>query len=213
MLGETRIKRLSKYKEALRRMKTLSMQTVYSSNLAEAIGIKATQVRKDLSIFNISGNKRAGYDINELLEQISVVLHKETPQKAVIVGYGKIGGALSKYKGFNTDSMDVAACFDTDENKINPDAEIPVLPLNELSEYIKSNGIEVGIIAVPELQAQAAADTLVNAGVKGILNFAPIRLVLPKGCCVNNVNLAAELESLFYFVRNNSCEGQAEGEE
>ena len=192
--------RLSRYKNALYRLQALGFVKVFSDNLADAVGVTASQVRKDFSIFGISGNKKGGYQIDSLLEKLNSILGKDQLQKVVVVGAGHIGSALMRYRGFEKEGIKIVAGFDIDPAKINRSNSVPVLPLEEAKVFIKTNGIRIAILAVPDIAAQQAADVICTAGIKGILNFAPLRLKSAEGCIINNVNLEIELENLIYFV-------------
>lgn len=191
--------RLSRYKSALYRLRSLGFVKVFSDNLADAIGVTASIVRKDFSLFGIAGNKRGGYEIEMLLEKLNNILGKDRVQKVIVVGAGHIGTALMKYKGFEQGGIRIVAAFDTDPGK-HASSDIPVLHIDQLKDFVKDKGIRIGIIAVPDLAAQQVADTLVQSGIRGILNFAPLRLRAPENCVVNNVNLELELENLMYYV-------------
>jgi redox-sensing transcriptional repressor len=192
--------RLSRYKNALYRLKLLGFVKVFSDNLADAVGVKPSQVRKDFSLFGISGNKRGGYLIDELISKLNTILGKNEIQKVVIVGAGHIGTALMKYKGFEREGIKIVAAFDIDPAKYQKDVEVPILPLEELKDCVQKNQIRIGIIAVPDIAAQQTADLMLAAGIKGILNFAPIRLRGPEDSVINNVNLEIELENVVYFA-------------
>lgn len=191
--------RLSRYKNALHRLKGMGFVKVFSDNLADAIGVTASQVRKDFSLFGIVGNKKGGYLIDALLERLNAILGKDQVQKAVVVGAGHIGSALMHYPGFEQEGIRIVAGFDSDPAKCSQTG-IPVYPLEALKEFVRTEGIKIAIIAVPDTAAQHVADMVTAAGIKGILNFAPIRLRLPEHCVVNNVNLVLELENVIYFV-------------
>ena len=192
--------RLSRYKNALNRLKSFGFVKVFSDNLADAVGVMPSQVRKDFSIFGISGNKRGGYLIEELIEKLNQILGKDTVKKVIIVGQGKIGTALMEYEGFENEGIKIAAAFDSDSRKVNLKAKIPVYPIEELEHFIKKNGITIGVVAVPEIAAQQVADKMISSGIKGILNFAPIRLNGKEDTVINNVNLVLELENVIYYV-------------
>jgi len=200
--------RLSKYKNALYRLKSLGFVRVFSDNLADAVEATASQVRKDFSIFDISGNKRGGYKIDELIERLNTILGKDELQKVVIVGLGKLGTALIHYTGFEKEEIKIAAAFDIDSAKFNQadnqaikqKDKTPVLPLEQLPEFVRKHNIKIGIITVPDIAAQQVVDLMLSAGIKGVLNFAPIRLRGNDDCIINNVNLEVELENLIYFV-------------
>jgi len=199
-LGKPYIIRLSEYKNALVRFKTLGFVKVFSDNLADSVGVTSVQVRKDFSLFGISGNRRGGYLVEELIEKLNDILGKNETQKVILVGAGHLGTALMKYKGLEKEGIKIVACFDIDPSKINKKADPPILPFEELIEFIRKNGIKIGIISVPENAAQEVAEKMMSAGVKGILNFAPIKLRGIEDCIISYVNIELELENLVYFV-------------
>jgi redox-sensing transcriptional repressor len=192
--------RLSRYRNAIKRFKMLGFAKVFSDNLSDAVGVTPAQVRKDFSLFKIPGNKRGGYDLDSLAEKLNEILGKNQMHKCIIAGGGKIGTALMKYKGFEKEGIEISAAFDIDPAKCNNNAEIPVYPLDQLKEFVKKNRVKIGIISVPDIAAQEVADNMIASGIKGILNFAPIQLRCPNTVVINNVNLAAELENVIYFV-------------
>lgn len=192
--------RLSRYKNALHRFKQLGFIKVFSENLGDAVDVTSAQVRKDFSMFGITGNKRGGYHIDALIEKLNEILGKNERHDVIIVGAGHIGTALMKYKGFEKEGIHLVAVFDIDPAKHKRNADVPILPLEELKAFVKKNDIKIGIIAVPDIAAQAVLDDMVAAGIKGILNFAPMRLRTTSVCTINNINLEHELENLIYFV-------------
>lgn len=194
------ILRLSRYKNALKRLKALGFVKVFSGNLADAAGVTSSQVRKDFSLFGITGNRRGGYKVDELINRIREILGKNEIQKVVIVGVGNIGNALLRYKGFETDGIRVVAGFDIDPSKYQRHAEVPILPLEEFSSFVQENEIKVGILAVPDVAAHHVSEIMIAAGIKGILNFAPIQLRGADDVIISNINLEVELENLIYFV-------------
>ena len=192
--------RLSRYKNALYRLQALGFVKVFSDNLADSVGVTASQVRKDFSIFGISGNKKGGYQIDSLLEKLNSILGKDQLHKVIVIGAGHIGSALMRYRGFEKEGIKIVAGFDIDPAKINRSNPVPVLPLEEAKSFIKTNGILIAILAVPDIAAQPALDLICASGIKGVLNFAPLRLKAPDTSIINNVNLEIELENLIYFV-------------
>jgi redox-sensing transcriptional repressor len=192
--------RLSQYKNALCRFQRLGFVKIFSDYLADAVGVTSTQVRKDFSLFSLSGNKRGGYQIDALLEKLNEILGKNEIQKVALVGVGNLGAALLRYTGFERERIKVCAAFEIDPSKINPKAAIPILPVTEIEAFCKSHSIKIGIICVPEIGAQQVMDSLAKAGIKGVLNFAPVCLKTPDDCTVSNVNLEIELENLIYFA-------------
>ncbi|MFP4417126.1 MAG: redox-sensing transcriptional repressor Rex [Chitinivibrionales bacterium] len=194
------ITRLSRYKNALYRFQSLGFVKIFSEYLAEAVGVTSAQVRKDFSLFGIQGNKRGGYQIEALLDKLNDILGKNELQKVVLVGAGNLGTALLKYKNFEKEGIKIVAGFDIDPAKQNTRDSVPVLHLDQIDGFVKEHKIKIGIIAVPDVAAQATLEQMTAAGIKGVLNFSPIQLKAPDGCVVNNVNLELELENLIYFV-------------
>jgi len=200
MANRSCIIRLSRYKNALNRLKTLNFVRIFSDNLADAAGVTAAQVRKDFSLFGIAGNRRGGYRVDELSDQLNRILGKNQLQEFIMVGAGNIGRALMHYRGFEKSGIRIAAGFDIDPAKFNEQSEPSVLPLEQLVDFVQTRDISLAIIAVPDYAAQQVLELLVSAGIRGVLNFAPICLKAPSGCVVNNINLETELENLIYFV-------------
>ncbi len=198
--------RLSQYKSALFRFQKLGFTKIFSGYIAESVGGTSAQVRKDFSLFGISGNKRGGYEINTLIDEIDKVLGKKEIQNAIIVGAGKMGSALVKYRGFSKVGINIVAAFDIEPHKYKDrdKDKVPVMPLDKMAEVVKKDKAEIGIITVPEISAQRVFEFMMSIGVKGFLNFAPINLRCKDSCViVNNVTLESELETLIYFVNNN----------
>jgi redox-sensing transcriptional repressor len=192
--------RLSRYKNALKRLKALGFVKVFSGNLADAAGVTSSQVRKDFSLFGITGNRRGGYKVDELIVKIREILGKNELQKVVIIGVGHIGHALLRYKGFEAGGIKIIAAFDIDPSKYTKTAEVPILPLEEFRRFVQEHQIKIGILAVPDVAAHHVSEIMISAGIKGILNFAPIQLRAADDVIISNINLEVELENLIYFV-------------
>jgi redox-sensing transcriptional repressor len=193
--------RLSRYRNALIRLKTLNFVKVFSENLADSASVTAVQVRKDFSVFGITGNKRGGYLIDDLIMRIDQILGKDKVQKFVVIGIGNIGRALLSYPGFRKNGIELVAGFDVDPANHNRELPVPILPLEELSDFVKENEIKFGIISVPDFAAQEVLERMIKAGIRGILNFAPMCLKEPQNCVVRNLNLGTELENIIYFTK------------
>lgn len=192
--------RISRYKNALNRLKALGFVKVFSGNLADAAGVTSSQVRKDFSLFGITGNRRGGYKVDELITNIRKILGKNEQQKVVIVGVGNIGKALLRYKGFESGGIKIMAAFDIDPGKYSRTHEIPVLPLEDFRDFVQQHDVKIGILSVPEVAAHHVSEIMISAGIKGILNFAPIQLRSATDVVISNINLEVELENLIYFV-------------
>lgn len=208
MLNRSRVLRLSRYKNAVLRLKSLNFVRVFSDNLADATGVTAAQVRKDFSFFGIAGNRRGGYVVDELLAQLNKTLGKDQLHEFVLAGAGNIGKALMRYQGFEKSSIKITASFDIDPTKYNDKGLVPVYPLDKMHEFIIQHGIKLGIIAVPDYAAQQVLELMKSAGIKGILNFAPICLRESPDCFINSINLVTELENIIFFVESASQKGK-----
>jgi redox-sensing transcriptional repressor len=194
------LKRIFLYRSCLLRLKMMGVQKVFSHTLAGETGVTADQVRKDFSEFNIKGNKRGGYDINELLEIMEDLFHRNKENNIVLIGMGNLGIALSKYGKFAQRNMNIVATFDIDPFKHKTRSGIPVYSMSRLKEIIDRFRVKIAILSVPEISAQEVTDELVRNGITGIVNFAPVLLKVPENVIVNNVNLCDELESVIYYV-------------
>ncbi len=194
------LKRIFLYRACLVRLKLMGVERVFSYTLANETGVTSDQVRKDFSEFHIKGNKRGGYDIDELLVKMENIFHRNKDHNIVLIGMGNLGLTLSKYGKFVQRNMNIVATFDIDPFKQKTRAGIPVYSMSRLKEIIDRFRVKVAIIAVPEISAQEVADQLIRLGIKGIVNFAPVLLKVPPEIVVNNVNLSDELESVIYYV-------------
>jgi redox-sensing transcriptional repressor len=196
------IYRLSIYLRCLARLRENGIGTVSSEALAQAAGVKPTQLRKDLAYFGTFGTRGLGYDVADLSKKIADELGTSHLQPVVLVGAGHLGLALLSYRGFGKEGFEIVAAFDADPRR-QRDKKVrqPILGMNKLPEFVRENGVKMSILTVPAAAAQEVANQLVAAGVVGILNFAPIPLSVPEEVMVNHVNLAIELENLSYFIR------------
>lgn len=194
------IKRLLQYKLCLLRFKELGVSTIYSHNLSEVAGVKAVQVRKDFSQRGIKGRKRGGYNVNELLYEFNNIF-SDTRKNIIIVGMGNIGKALSQYnERFVRKNLHIVAGFDIDPAKQKKSYDIPIYPLENLNEIVEQYGVSTAIIAVPFQVAQEICNKLIAAGIKGILNFAPVVLKVPDKIVIDNINLSNLLEGIIYNI-------------
>jgi redox-sensing transcriptional repressor len=194
------LKRLFLYRACLVRLRLMGVEKVFSYTLANETGVTSEQVRKDFSEFGIKGNKRGGYNINDLLEKMEKIFHRNKDHNLVLIGMGNLGLALSKYSKFVQRNMNIVATFDIDPFKQKQKSDIPVYSMDRLKEIVDRFKVKVAILAVPEISAQEVADELIRHGIKGIVNFAPVLLKVPQDVIINNVNLCDELESVIYYV-------------
>ncbi len=196
------IYRLSVYLRGLARLKGNRIRTVSSEALAKAAGVKSTQLRKDLTYFGQFGTRGLGYDVEQLSKMISDLLGTNSLQPVVLVGVGNLGLALLSYRGFGQEGFEIVAAFDVNIRRRRKKTSQPIYKMGKLSSVIRKHGVKMAIVTVPTSEAQKVANTLVRAGITGILNFAPIVLHVPEEVMVNNVNLAIELENLSYFIQH-----------
>ncbi len=194
------LKRIFLYRACLVRLKLMGVEKVFSYTLANETGVTSDQVRKDFSEFDIKGNKRGGYNINDLLEKMEKLFHRNKDNNIVLIGMGNLGLALSKYNKFVQRHMNIVATFDIDPFKQKLRTGIPIYSMDRLKEIIERFTVKVAILAVPEISAQEVADELIRNGIIGIVNFAPVLLKVPPEVIINNVNLCDELESVIYYV-------------
>jgi len=195
--------RLSTYLRCLGPLREKSIQTVSSEALAKVAGVKPTQLRKDLAYFGTFGTRGLGYDVAELSRRIADELGTSRLQPVILVGVGNLGLALLSYRGFEKEGFEIVAAFDVEPNR-RRDKKIkqPIKAIEQVREFAPANGVKMAILAVPAIAAQEVANTLVQCGITGILNFSPIVLHVPEDVMVNNVNLAIELENLSYFIQD-----------
>lgn len=194
------VQRLLQYKNILYKLRSMGFVKVFSDNLGDALGVSSSLVRKDFSAIEIGGNKRGGYRINDLLDKLNDILGRNRPQRIIIVGCGNIGRAFMHYNSFARDGVEVAAAFDVDPDIIMPNNGVPILDARNMSKFIAEEDIRIAILAVPESAAARTLETLREAGIRGVLNFAPIQLKSTDTCIIHNINFRMEIEHLFYYV-------------
>jgi len=195
------IYRLSIYSRCLRRLSEKGIETVSSSALASAAGVKPAQLRKDLGYFGQFGTRGLGYPVEVLLTAFREVLGRTTLQPVILVGAGNLGRALLRYDGFLKEGFEVLAAFDTIPESIDTSrVPVPVYSDSEMVDFINEHRVRMAILCVPAEFGQEVANTLVEAGVQGILNFSPTILHTPDHIVVTRVDLAMELENLSFFI-------------
>jgi len=205
-IPEATVARLPLYLRSLVDMTERGMQTISSEGLAEAAGVNSAKVRKDLSYLGSYGTRGVGYDVEYLIYQISRELGLTQDWNCVIVGVGNLGRALANYRGFGERGFRVSALVDIDETKIGkPVDSMVVEDFADLERIVKEREISIGIVATTAGAAQDAADRLVSAGVKSILNFAPTVLQVPDDVSLRKVDLSIELQILSFYEQRKSA--------
>ncbi|HDS84683.1 MAG TPA: redox-sensing transcriptional repressor Rex [Phycisphaerales bacterium] len=194
------IRRMPMYLRALSLVEQEGQQTISSRQLAERLHLKPPQIRKDLSYFGAFGTRGIGYPVVSTAQQIRTILRLDVPQKAALIGAGQLGTAIAAYPGFSVFGFDIAAVFDNDPAKIGKHIGRRVIEHIDAVDSLEDRAIRLAILAIPSEAAQACADRLVRAGVKGILNLAPCYLVVPKRVKVVSIDMAMALGVLPYYM-------------
>ena len=199
---EATIKRLSIYMRVLKELEKKGVEVISSAELAEICGVNAAQIRKDLTYFGEFGIRGVGYYVKELHFDIRKVLGLNQKRNLALVGVGNLGRALLSYRNFTDHGYDFVAAFDVDPAKTGE--KLPngllVLPMEKLSETAREKAVDLAIITTPAEGAQAAADAVIAAGIRGILNFAPMQLSVPNDVKVKKVDLTTEFDNLAYHL-------------
>jgi redox-sensing transcriptional repressor len=200
-ISDPTVRRLALYLGFLEQSAAQGVATISSAQLAQRGGTTPAQVRKDLSFFGSFGKRGLGYSVSELAGRIREILGLKRGHRVVVVGAGKMGGALLHYQGFREHGFDVSAIYDRDPRKIGSRWNgLIVRDIRHLEADLKREPTEIAILVTPAEVAQEVAERLVRAGVKAILNFAPVQLSLPHGIAVQTVNMALELETLSFAL-------------
>ena len=195
------IKRLPKYYRYLESINEKGIIRVSSKELSDITGLTASQIRQDLNHFGCFGQQGYGYNVKELIDELSKIIGVDKDYKLILVGYGNIGHALYKYKSFSDLGYEFEAVFDK-EAVVLSDNDLEVRSVDTLGEFLADNNIDIGIIATPKEVAQEVADVLCEGGVKGIWNFSPVDLKVSNGVVIESVHLDESLFTLTYFMNS-----------
>jgi len=196
------IKRLAMYNRFLRELREEGIPKTSSHEIAEALNIKASQVRKDLSYFGEFGKRGVGYDVENLCLKIHKILGTERVWNVAIIGVGNLGKAISHYPELEKYKFKIVAAYDVDKRKINS-VLLPGILIKHIKELKNKNNdldFEIAILTVPSNVAQEVANILIEAGVKGILNFAPVTLNSDDRVVIENVDFVVSLKTLTYEI-------------
>jgi redox-sensing transcriptional repressor len=202
-ISESTVRRLSQYLRFLEQFAAQGQDTISSAELARRGGTTSAQVRKDLSFFGSFGKRGLGYSVPELAARIRDILGLKRTYRVVVVGAGRIGSALIQYSGFRQRGFHVTAIYDKDPKKVGSRWNgIVVRDVRHIGADLRKEPTDIAIVVTPADAAQDVTDQLVQAGVKAILNFAPIQLAVPADVVVKSVNMALELETLSFALAN-----------
>jgi redox-sensing transcriptional repressor len=202
-VAESTVRRLSLYLRFLEEFEGQGVATVSSGALASRGGTTSAQVRKDLSFFGSFGKRGLGYPVPELADRLREILGLKQRYQVGMIGAGKIGSALVQYRGFKQRGFDIVAIFDSDPAKIGKQWNgLTIQDIATLEAEFARRPLGMAVLVTPADAAQPVTDRLVALGVKAVLNFAPVQLVVPDDVVVKTVNLALELETLSYALAN-----------
>lgn len=196
------LNRISVYLRCLRHLQGLGESRILSQQLARRFHLSASQIRKDLAHFGEFGIRGVGYDVDHLRDRLERLLGLERQHPTIVVGAGNVGTALVRFPGFRSGSFRILGIFDNDPRKVGtPLAGLTIRHSRELAEGIAATGAEIAILTVPAEAAQENYDRLAAAGIRAVLNFAPVQLQLDPRARVKNVDLLIFLEELAYFLK------------
>ncbi len=199
------VPRLALYLRKLRELRARGVERVSSKDLAALIDLNAAQIRKDFSYFGEFGTRGVGYEVESLVEVITRSLGLHRTWNVVIVGAGPLGTALARYRGFGEQGFRLAAMFDSSATVIGASyGEGRVRSVVDLEEYCAAERVDIAVVTVPASEAQATIERLVAAGVRAILNFAPVRVHTPDDVLVRQVDLSSELMALSFHLDRES---------
>lgn len=202
-LPDKTVERLSQYRRNLLICDSKGKEHIFSHEIANIHHITPVQVRRDIMLIGYTGTLRKGYNVKELVALIGEILDKPEGQNIAIIGAGNLGRALIKYFKDRREKLSVLAAFDTNPDKIGTSfAGVKVYPLDQLKQIIKEKNITIGIISVPENEATNIASLLVEAKIKGILNFSPRPVNVPDEVYLEEYDMVTSLEKVAYFAKN-----------
>ncbi|KRM13611.1 redox-sensing transcriptional repressor Rex [Paucilactobacillus suebicus] len=194
-------KRLPIYYRYLNILLNSNKQRVSSTELSEAIQVDSATIRRDFSYFGELGKRGYGYDVKDLLNFFKDILNQDKLTNVALVGVGNLGHALLHFNFHQNGNMRISAAFDVNKDIINTvQSGVPVYAMEDMNKQLREQQIDVVILTVPSEKAQNVTDQLVEIGIRGILNFTPLRLAVPSNVRVQNVDLTNELQTLIYFI-------------
>lgn len=191
-ISKATVSRLPAYLRYLKGERARGVKYVSSAVIAKGMGLSAVGVRKDLAVVSsVPGKPRFGFEVDALISDVEKFLGYDVKDEAIVIGAGGLGKAILSYEGFENYGIEIVAAFDSDTAKIGTYGGKPVYPMNRIGEIVRRNHVEAAILTVPRAAAQSVCDLIVEAGIKSVLNFAPVYLVVPDGVTVKYVDLAA----------------------
>jgi redox-sensing transcriptional repressor len=210
-VSELTTNRLSVYLRCLNALDLSGVQTISSQTLAEQFHLNAAQIRKDLAYFGEFGVRGVGYYVKDLRRHLRQILGLDRQLRVAIMGAGNLGMALADYPGFRQEGFEIAALFDTADEKIGHESRggVPIFDIKSLKRIARRDRLDIAVIAVPAEDAQYVVDQVVLADIKAVLNFSPGTLTVPDDVKLKNVDLTVSLESLSFYLAQ-SEDGRAD---
>ena len=194
-------RRLALYHRCLRNLYENGERLISSYDLGKLLGLKPSQVRKDLSYFGAFGVRGKGYDVKYLLEMIESILGVSKPWRMVLIGAGNLGRAILNYEELRRCGFEIVGVFDNDPKKIGEKFAGKVIrSMDELEDFVRRSGANIGIIAVPPKSAQKVADALISCGIRFLINFSPVKLSLPSDVLVEDVDISIPFKVLTFKI-------------
>lgn len=202
-IPEATAKRLPLYYRYLNNLLYANKLRVSSAELAESIQVDAATIRRDFSYFGPLGKRGYGYDVHKLIDFFKKILDQNTLTNVALIGVGNLGHALLNFNFHKNSNVRISAAFDVNPKLIGSvQSNVPVYDMRQLQEQLKDQRIEIAIITVPATIAQKVVDELVQGGIKGIMNFTTVRISVPEGVRIQNIDLTNELQTLIYAINH-----------
>ena len=201
-IPEKTIERLSEYRRTLLKCHAQGITHIFSHVLAGMHGITAVQVRRDRMLIGFSSDTKKGYDVKVLIDFIDGILYSEQPMNMAVIGMGHLGQAITRYFNSKGLKMRITAAFDVDKEKVGRCIDnIPCYHINEFEQRVEELDISIAIVSLPTSAASTLVLPIINAGIKGVLNFTSAPLNFPQGIVVENYDITTLLEKVAYFVK------------
>ena len=201
------IRRLPRYRRYLNELRKQGVKKISSNELSELIGYTASQIRQDLNTFGGFGQQGYGYTVDSLFNEINRILGLDREYKTIVVGIGNLGQAITNYTYYYKIGFNIVGLFDVNPKLVGLSInDVLVRDFSEMSDFVKENNIDIAIICVNHENAQKVTNVLVDAGIEGIWNFAPLDLDVPEHVAVENVHLSDSLHTLSFMIRSNELE-------
>ena len=201
------IRRLPRYRRYLNELRKQGVKKISSNELSELIGYTASQIRQDLNTFGGFGQQGYGCTVDSLFNEINRILGLDREYKTIVVGIGNLGQAITNYTYYYKIGFNIVGLFDVNPKLVGLSInDVLVRDFSEMSDFVKENNIDIAIICVNRENAQKVTNVLVDAGIEGIWNFAPLDLDVPEHVAVENVHLSDSLHTLSFMIRSNELE-------